>query len=297
MNDWGTWGPKTDIIGKSLRFTRYGVSALRNTHYLVHAPAALIRLRSVRPLVRYVDDEQAVVDVHFTLYPLLTIDGSPPPERPAVEVLVEIDAEEGFHDEGGCKTRLDEAYRGSVRFDIVRPSRWWPSGLGEQSLYRVSVSVGLPGGAADRKTVTLGMASVREDTLTNTYNLEQTLLVHGQVLAIEHLIHVDKISENRLLPATGGSLLMVRDHFGTDTLYDAADRAGILLLQCVPIPADDRAFERWVETQVDRIAPHPSLAGWFVGHLGEMRDDVAERIKTLDPSHAVFRELPLDPAA
>lgn len=270
---------------------------MRNARPDLPASAAPVRLRSIRPLVRYVDGDQAVVDVHFTLYPILMSDGTPPPDRPAVEVLVEIDSDEGFHDEGGCKTWLDEAYRGSVRFEIVAPSRWWPSGLGEQALYRVSVSVGLPRGAADRKTVTLGMSSIREDTLTNTYNLEQTLLVNGQVLAIEHLIHVDKISENRLLPATGGSLLMVRDHFGTDTLYDAADRAGILLLQCVPIPTDDRAFHRWVESHVDRIAPHPSLAGWFVGHLGEMRDDVAERIKALDPSHAVFRELPLDPAA
>lgn len=270
---------------------------MRSTRTHSSTTAPLVRLRSIRPLVRYVDDEQAIVDVHFTLYPLLMVDGSPPPDRPAVEVLVEIDSDEGFHDEGGCKTWLDDAYRGSVRFDIVRPSRWWPSGLGEQALYHVSVTVGLPDGAADRKTVTLGMASVREDTLTNTYNLEQTLLVNGQVLAIEHLIHVDKISENRLLPATGGSLLMVRDHFGTDTLYDAADRAGILLLQCVPIPTDDRPFDRWVETHVDRIAPHPSLAGWFVGHLGALRDEVAQRIKALDPSHAVFREMPLDPAA
>ena len=259
--------------------------------------APIVRLRSVRPLVRYVDDDQAVIDVHFTLYPILLADGSLPPEKPAVSVQVDVDSTEGFHDEGGCKTRLDERHRGSVRFELVAPSRWWPSGLGEQALYDVSVSVGLPGCVADRKTVTLGLTSVREDTMTNTYNLEQTLLVNGQVLAIEHLIHVDKISENRLLPATGGSLLLVRDHFGTDTLYDAADRAGILLVQCVPIPADDQAFDDWVEDHVDRLAPHPSLAGWFVGHLGRLRDDVAHRIRTLDPTHAIFREMPLDPAA
>lgn len=257
----------------------------------------IVRLRSIRPLVRYVDDDQAVVDVHFQLYPILLPDGNPPPEKPAVEVLVELDDDGGFHDEGDCKVRLDASNRGSVRFDIVCPSRWWPSGLGEQSLYHVSVSVGLPGRPADRKTVTLGMTSVREDTLTNTYNLEQTLLVNGQVLAIEHLVHVDKISENRLLPATGGSLLLVRDHFGTDMLYDAADRAGILLVQCVPIPSDERVFDQWVEPHVDRLAPHPSLAGWFVGHLGEMRDAVAERIRGLDPTRAVFREMLLDPAA
>jgi len=257
---------------------------------------AVVRLRSVRPLVRYVDAEQAVIDVHFMCYPILPTDGSMPPVQPTVETHIEVDHDQGFHDEGGCAVQLDEQYRGSVRFELVHPEVWWPSGLGEQCLYNVSVHVGWPGQLSDHKSMALGLTSVREDRLTNTYDLEQTLLVNGQVLAIEHVVHVDRISENRLLPAGGGSLLMVRDHFGTDTLYQAADRAGILLVQCIPVPHDESSYDTWVEQAIDRIAPHPSLAGYYVGHLGDMRDRISDRITAIDPTHAIFNELPMEAA-
>ena len=105
-----------------------------------------------------------------------------------------------------------------------------------------------------------------------------------------------RIDERHLLPATGDSLMLVRDHYGTDLLYQAADRAGILTLQCVPIhPLGEP--ERDVDDQIDRLAAHPSLAGYYVGHLGQLSDELARRIRALDPTRTVFRELPVDHAA
>ena len=65
----------------------------------------------------------------------------------------------------------------------------------------------------------------------------------------------------------------------------------MLLIQSVPISAEGRPGVEVAE-EVDRLASHPSLAGWFVGHLGDVRDAVTERIKALDPTHTIFDRFP-----
>lgn len=250
------------------------------------------RLSSVRPLVRYVDEEQAVIDTHVATLPAV-----PAPDRYApsdlVEVLVEITGADGFHDEGHTALRLVHG-EGSVRFDLVQPQRWWPAGMGDQPLYEMTVSLAVGETILDQRSITLGLTSVRREGEDRPL---PNLLVNGQVCAIRSVLPVDRIDESQLLPATGDSILLVRDHYGPDVLYQAADRAGILLIQCVPIhPAGTPESE--LAAQVDRLAAHPSLAGWFVGHLGRLSDDVAEQIRTLDPTRSVFRELPVtQPAA
>ena len=52
-----------------------------------------------------------------------------------------------------------------------------------------------------------------------------------------------------------------------------------------------------IARHLDRLTPHPSLAGWFVGHLGAVAERVARRIRSLDPTRAVFRDAPVQPAA
>ena len=98
------------------------------------------------------------------------------------------------------------------------------------------------------------------------------------------------------MPACGDSLLLVRDHYAPDLLCAAADSAGILLIQAIPIDPDGQP-ERRLDAEVCRLTHHPSLAGYFVGHLGQLSDRIAHRLRELDPTRAVFRRYPLDPAA
>jgi len=105
------------------------------------------------------------------------------------------------------------------------------------------------------------------------------------------VVMVDRVNERTLLPATGNSLLLIRDHYGPELLYEAADRAGVLLVQSVPISAEGEPVVE-VADEIDRLAAHPCLAGWFVGHLGAVSQRVAERIKTLDPTHIVLERIP-----
>ncbi len=246
-----------------------------------------LKLSSVRPLVRYVDEDQAVIDTHFCTA------GSIPQATAGftgeADVHITIQGLDGFHDEGQTRTPVRDG-EGSVRFEVVCPQRWWPAGMGDQPLYKLTLSLIQGDSIVDEQTSTFGLTSVRRD---KDHDAQGTpgFLVNGQHCKIQSVIMVDRVDENTLLPATGDSLLMVRDHYGPELLYEAADRAGVLLVQSVPISAEGKPSDE-VTKQIDRLATHPCLAGWFVGHLGDVRDKVSQRIKSLDPTHAVFEKFP-----
>ncbi|MEX0654880.1 MAG: hypothetical protein WD534_09870 [Phycisphaeraceae bacterium] len=252
-----------------------------------------LRFGSIRPLVRYVDAEQAVIDAQFLAAGRFPHDATPWLNR-RVEVCVGIHGSDGFEDETRQAVKLEQGL-GSVRLDLVHPQRWWPAGMGDQALYDLAMSLIVDDEIVDRRTVMLGLTSVREDPDT-AGEPEPRLLVNGQICAIRSVLMVDRVDESQLLPAGGDSLLLVRDHYGNDLLYQAADRAGILLVQCVPVHPSGRP-EVDVAAQVERLGMHPSLAGWFVGHLGRISDQVAHRLEALDPTRSVFRQFPLDTAA
>ena len=249
-------------------------------------------ISAVRPLVRYVDSEQAVIELHVTTRPH-HLPAAPRNERPP-EVWMQITGTDGFYDEQRAPLTLDGA-QGRTRFDIVEPQRWWPAGMGDQPLYEMTLTLVHGDAQLDAQSVTLGLTSVRPD-VGGIESDKPHLLVNGEICVVRTVLPVDSVDERQLLPATGDSLLLVRDHYGPDVLYQAADRAGILLVQSVPIHPRAEP-EREVARQVDRLAAHPSLAGWFVGHLGRLSDRVAQRLRRLDPTRSVFRDFPVQPAA
>jgi hypothetical protein len=252
-----------------------------------------VRLRSVHPLVRYVDRDHAVIDAHFSTLPAIDRRDAQPACR-AVKVSLEIDGSDGFHDEGETRLQLHD-HHGSIRFEVVRPERWWPSGMGAQALYTLTLHVEDPGYGGADSAVTFGLTSVRRDRVLGD-GFAPSLLVNGEICDYDTIVVVDRVDENQLLPATGETLLLVRDHFGPDNLYRAADHAGILLIQCVPL-SPDGAVEAAVTEQIARLASHPSLAGYYVGHLGELSDQVAAALRQHDPTRPVFRRFPLEEAA
>ncbi len=250
-----------------------------------------LKLSSIRPLVRYVDADQAVIDTHFITA------GSIPNATAGftgeAEVHITIEGFDGFRDEGQTRTPVRDG-EGSVRFEVVCPQRWWPAGMGDQPLYNLTLSLIAGNNVMDQRSTTVGLTSVRQDTLEAEDEVP-SFLVNGRRCEIHSVIMVDRVDENTLLPATGDSLLLVRDHYGPELLYEAADRAGVLLVQSVPISAQGRPSEEVIK-EVDRLAAHPCLAGWFVGHLGDARELVSSRIKALDPTHTVFERFP-DPSS
>jgi beta-galactosidase/beta-glucuronidase len=251
-----------------------------------------LKLSSVSPLVRYVDEEQAVIDTHFHTT------GSIPQATAGftgdADVHITIEGMDGFFDEGHTHTPVRNG-EGSVRFDVICPQRWWPAGMGEQPLYTLTLHLMHNDSIVDQRTVTLGLTSIRQTIEGDTQDTPE-FLVNGQQCNIQSVVMVDRVDENTLLPATGDSLLMIRDHYGAELLYEAADRAGVLLVQSVPISAQGKPSDE-VAQQIDRLAAHPCLAGWFVGHLGDVRDKVTQRIKALDPTHTIFERFPTSHAS
>lgn len=256
---------------------------------MVAAPRIFPELAAIRPVVRYVDEAQAVIDVHFALKPRVptrAITTGPS----LVDVRVEIDGDDGFHDENETTIALDEL-RGVARMEMVHPQRWWPAGMGEQAMYRLSVHLLGSGEIVDSVQSSFGLTSVRRGEGTDLQ-----LVVNGKVHLIGEVLPIDAVDENALLPAGGDSLLVVRDHYGPDLLYEAADRAGILLVQCIPIDPAGHP-ELAAAMAVARLSSHPSLAGWCVGHLGDLSNEMAGRLRHLDPVHNVFTRVPREWAA
>ena len=251
------------------------------------------RLAALQPLVRYVDQQRAVIEVRFGLRSPLDEPGTTPAPR-AVSVRLTVRDEAGYYDQGTATVPIRER-RGSLRFEIDTPRRWWPAGMGEQALYDLTLEL-TDGDEADAgQTVTFGLTSVRRDRVLGE-RFAPSLLVNGSICDYHSVLHVDQVHEGQLLPAAGETLLLVRDHIGSEPLYEAADRVGLLLIQCVPLhPEAD--VDRAVAHQIDRLVAHPSLAGYFVGHWGSLSDRVAEVLRQQDPTRSVFRRFPLDDAA
>ena len=234
---------------------------------------------SVRSLVRYVDEDRSVIEAAIVLSHIEWLEHQP------VEIHFSLTGPKGRQFSHQCPLELvgDEAM---VRFEIDHPHRWWPAGMGEQDLYELALTLLAGDQSMDRWTTTLGMTSVR--TLSDSD--ETSLLVNGRKFDIDEVITIGRDDEDSLLPVAGDTLLLVQDHFGPDRLYNAADRAGILLVQSIPT-TPHRVSKVRVRREIDRLSSHPSLAGWHVG-ASKAADRVVQRVHALDPTRKVFRRLP-----
>jgi beta-mannosidase len=156
------------------------------------------------------------------------------------------------------------------------PELWWPHALGDQPLYDIAIEVygddddlALP--PSDLRRVRTGLRSVRLDRWILSVNGEQ-LFLKGTNLAptrqdlaavTSDEIHADVAAAKDL----GLDLLRVHSHIARPELYEAADQAGMLVWQDLPL---QWSYARSVRQQalrqareaVDLLAHHPSIAVW-----------------------------------
>ncbi len=187
----------------------------------------------------------------------------------------------------------------SWQVEVRDPALWWPRALSPDraapSLVDVQVEAlaggGAPSDVARRRT---GLRQVRMHHFTLEVNGER-LFVKGATLdpsrmALGEAPAADLQRDVALAQDAGLDLLRVHAHISRPELYEAADQAGLLLWQDLPLR---RRYDRSVrgpavhqaEAAVDLLAHHPSVAVWCA------HDDPVGLDPTLPPGRLVRRHL------
>jgi beta-mannosidase len=188
---------------------------------------------------------------------------------------------------------------------VERPALWWPHALGAQPLCDAAVEVltqpsdhGEPSERSersersqqsqlsDRRAFRTGLRQVQMKRWVLSVNGER-LFVKGSNqgptrMALAEATPAELASDVRLAKEAGLDLLRVHSHVTRAELYDAADQAGLLLWQDMPLQwgyarGIRKQAARQAREAVDLLGHHPSVAIWC-GHNEPL---------TLDPEQGV----------
>src|SRR5437588_6910226 len=124
---------------------------------------------------------------------------------------------------------------------IDRPQLWWPHAFGDQPLQLVVVEVtDDTGEVSDGRRFRTGLRQVRMDRWLFDVNGERLFLKGSNQgptrMALAEATADDLAADVQLAREAGLDLLRVHAHVSRPELYDAADRAGLLLWQDMPLP-------------------------------------------------------------
>ena len=126
------------------------------------------------------------------------------------------------------------------RVEVPEPHRWWPHELGDQPLYDVTVEVGTTqGGLSDRRRVRTGLRAVQMDNWQFSVNGVRIFLKGTSFgPATPWWAEADEAGLRRdveLAKEAGLNLIRAYGHVAQPSLYDAADEAGMLIWQDLPL--------------------------------------------------------------
>jgi len=228
-----------------------------------------VRIRDLRVLCRDATPERAVVVLRANLE---TVEGRTVVIRSSVG---EVDHE---------LTQPLAAGENHVEWTVTieRPQLWWPWSLGAQPLHDVSVEARAEGALSHRRSVRTGLRRVDLRRWICRVNGERIFLKgsnHGPTrMALAEASATEVARDVQLAKDAGLDLLRVHAHVSRPELYDAADEAGLLLWQDLPL---QWGYARGVRKQavrqaraaVQTLGHHPSIAIWC-GHNEPMAIDV-----------------------
>jgi beta-mannosidase len=154
---------------------------------------------------------------------------------------------------------------------VDEPPRWWPRELGPQHLCRLELTVEVDDTASDTLEFDTAFRDIRRDGDGFSVNGEHLFLKGASYGPARPLIgDIDAgLVQADIAAAIDANLnfLRVYTHVAPAVLYDAADRAGLLLWQDLPMRGGyARGIRRAAATQaramVDLLAHHPSIFMW-----------------------------------
>jgi beta-mannosidase len=170
---------------------------------------------------------------------------------------------------------------------IEQPALWWPWSLGDQPLHEVVVEVApeeSPTEVSHRRECRTGLRQVQLDDWIFSINGERLHLKgsnHGPTRhALADAPPGELAADVRLAKDAGLDLLRIHAHVTRPELYDAADEAGLLLWQDMPLQwGYARGVRKQAIAQADAavrlLGHHPSVAIWC-GHNEPIAIDTTE---------------------
>ena len=158
---------------------------------------------------------------------------------------------------------------------VPEPRLWWPRALGDQPLYDATVELRTSDGRpSDRRSLRIGLRRVELRNWVASVNGER-LFLKGSNLGPSRPGLADATGEElagdvQLAVDAGLDLLRVHAHVARPETYEAADEAGMLLWQDLPLQwgyarGVRREAVRQAQGAVRLLGHHPSVAVWC-GH-------------------------------
>jgi exo-1,4-beta-D-glucosaminidase len=201
---------------------------------------------------------------------------------------------------------------GYPQLHVDHPDLWWPYRFGTPSLYRLATSASVDGAASDRQTTPFGIRQFTDARETVRGTSFVRYFVNGRPIFIrgggyvwdllQRLNPQDAATTVRYAKAMGLNTIRLEGTLGNRALYDAADRAGVMIMPgfvCCSVWQKDR---RWTSEQADVAAAslasqmralraHPSAFVWAFGsdcpvdttHLSRY-EDIARRLHWQNPT-------------
>jgi beta-mannosidase len=198
-----------------------------------------------------------------------------------------------------------------IPFTIENPKRWWPNGLGDQYLYKATISLTKNSQIIDNFCDDIGLRTIefvnKFDVRGKSYyfkvNDVPVFMKGANYIPLDAMIpSVTKERYNEMLNnCVEANFNMLRIWGGgiyeSDYFYELCDRKGILIYQdfmfASNMPPADSAFVKNVEKeaiyQVKRLRNHPSIALWAGGNEvesawfeGFMPDGYPQEVYTKD---------------
>ena len=252
------WGPRfvTSGIWKPVILRAFDKAAIRN-----------VRIEQME-----LNDDVAELLAH------LEIESSG--ETPITAVCF-INGEEAF----SRQTDLDEGINNVVLpLTIKKPQRWWPNGLGEQTLYDLEFKILEDNNLLSEKDERIGLRTVEVVREPDDVGVSFYFKVNGHPVFMKGANYipqdafVTRVTPERykhiLESVTDANMNMLRVWGGGiyeyDIFYDLCDEMGILVWQdfmfaCAMYPGDDNFLENIKQEAIDnitRLRNHPSVALW-----------------------------------
>ncbi|MEM7093462.1 MAG: sugar-binding domain-containing protein [Actinomycetota bacterium] len=175
---------------------------------------------------------------------------------------------------------------------VADPELWWPWELGDQPLYRVTVSVEVDDSISGIWDRTVGLRTVEMKNWILSINGER-IFARGADLWPTDALPADSSPERlagdiELARDLGLNLLRLESHVARPELYDAADRAGVMLWQDLPLRGEVKRTVQGAAVDashrlVDQLGAHPSIVVWCA-HYDSTGTTTGPRPATAIPS-------------